>query len=61
MSLPAFMLKESFGAAVGFLAGCFTPAVGRKIKSYLSTLMGKLFVKVVAEAKTIETDVAKKL
>jgi hypothetical protein len=34
-----------FGAAVGFLVGCFTPAVCAKVKAYLT-----------AEAKVAATD-----
>ena len=57
MSLPLYLVKELPGAAVGFVAGAFCPAIGRAIKS--------LFVKKTqaaqsaVQAKVI--DVAKKL
>ena len=44
------MISLSIAAAVGYIAGAFTPAIGRKIKA--------LFVK---EAAVVKADVAKKV
>jgi hypothetical protein len=44
------MIHTIIAAAVGFVVGAFTPAVGRKIKSWF-----------VPESKVVVADVTKKL
>lgn len=44
------MIHVIVGTALGFVAGAFTPAIGRKIKSYF-----------VAKSAVVVADVTKKL
>lgn len=53
MALP-FVITAPIAGAAGFVAGAFTPAIGRKIKA----LFVKLASKLVADAKAEEAKVA---
>jgi len=49
------------GIAIGYVAGAFTPSIGRTIKSWFSKEATVVKTDITAEAKTVETDIAKKV
>jgi hypothetical protein len=51
------VLDFAIGGGVGFVVGAFTPAVGRKIKAFLSSEVGKA----VNDAKAAADAAAKKV
>jgi hypothetical protein len=55
--LAAKVVEQLPGAAVGFVVGAFTPAIGRKIKSFLT----KEATAVKAEVEKLAADVKKKV
>lgn len=58
----AFSLVSSLPAAgVGFVVGAFTPAIGRKIKSWFVKETTALKTDVTSAASTAASDVSKKL
>ena len=46
--------KTALDLGIGFVIGCFCPAVARKVKSYLSKEAGKVEAKVASEASAVE-------
>jgi hypothetical protein len=58
----AFVSADTvIGAAVGFVAGAFTPAVGRTIKAWFSKEVAAVKADVVADVVKAEADVKAKI
>jgi hypothetical protein len=56
-----FTLAVIEGAAVGFGVGCFTPAVGRKVKALFVKEADAVKADAKADASKVVADVTKKL
>lgn len=55
------MLEKAIIAGIGWLVGCFTPAVGKEVKSWFSS-EGKKVVSIAdAEASAAKKDIKAKL
>lgn len=46
--------KTALDLGLGFVIGCFCPAVARKVKAKLSALAGKAEAKVASEVTAVE-------
>jgi len=61
--IVSFITGQATGLAIGFVAGAFTPSIGRKIKSFWvkETQSGIKAVEAKAQAvsTTVKTDVSK--
>jgi hypothetical protein len=57
----AFVFAQLPGAAVGFIVGAFTPAIGRKIKALFVKETQKAVIAIKAEVVKAATDVSKKV
>jgi len=55
------MIEKAIIAGIGWLIGCFTPAVGKEVKSWFSSEGAKVVSIADAEAKAAEADIKKKL
>lgn len=61
ISFKAFAAAQLPGAAVGFVIGAFTPAIGRKIKAYFIKEASAVKASVASGVGKVAADVAKKL
>lgn len=59
--IASFLAAQIPGAAVGFVIGAFTPAIGRKIKSFFVKETKAAETGVKTEVVTIGTDIKKKI